>query len=188
MAWTVSETPSVNRHEPVLFASANDPLGASFVTAVGNSNANDVNPHEHQPHRKGDVGMVHGHRFPFPSIGLSRKRSRPSLVSIILSLESNAARQQALQYILSSLYILCAREVVVAALRPHSGDIVHNLGESSSDDQDESVEVVSTEGEQVVGDCEGGGEAPADEDELVPAFQSSPDSDDVPCDELTDGE
>ena len=49
------------------------------------------------------------------------KPQRPSLARIILSLESNASKQQALQHILNALHILYAREAVVSALTPHGG-------------------------------------------------------------------
>jgi len=44
---------------------------------------------------------------------------RPSLAKIVLSLESSASQQHALQQILNALQIINAREALVAALAPH---------------------------------------------------------------------
>jgi E3 ubiquitin-protein ligase HERC2 len=44
---------------------------------------------------------------------------RPSLSKIVLSLESSASQQHALQQILNALQIVNAREALVAALAPH---------------------------------------------------------------------
>ena len=51
----------------------------------------------------------------------AKKSSRPSLSRIILSLESNAAKQRALQHVLDGLQIMRVREAVVSSLLPHSG-------------------------------------------------------------------
>lgn len=50
----------------------------------------------------------------------SSKSSRNSLARVILSLENNCLKQQALQYVLNALQILFARDAVVAALSCHS--------------------------------------------------------------------
>lgn len=47
------------------------------------------------------------------------KSIRPSLAHIILSLESNVAKQQALQHVLNALFIMQARNAVVTALQSH---------------------------------------------------------------------
>ena len=51
----------------------------------------------------------------------AKKSSRPSLSRIILSLESNAAKQRALQHVLDGLQIMRVREAVVSSLLSHSG-------------------------------------------------------------------
>ncbi len=92
MAWTLPETPHANRHEPVLFAANKDALGASFVG--GNANAvaggGDNNL---AGETTGTSGNVTG-------TALKPQRPtvhRPSLSRIILSLETDSAKQRALQ-------------------------------------------------------------------------------------------
>ena len=122
VAWTTPDAPLVNRHEPVLFTTTKDPLGASFV--VGNIASN----------FEGSVGGIHGNssdsnlgmgmaaHHVSAGVNISGKKTlRPSLSRIVLSLESNSAKQQALQQILAGLQVLCSREAIVAALAPHGG-------------------------------------------------------------------
>ncbi len=60
--------------------------------------------------------------------------ARLSLSKILLSLESNAAKQKALQHVLNALQIMYAREAVVAAIAPHNSvsSPSHNNNNSSS--------------------------------------------------------
>ncbi len=131
VAWTTLDTPSANCHEPVLFAASKDSLGAGFV-----SNCNVHSAEGNQPEvsgggaRRVDSNVCHTSPARHASGGggagssghsSGKKVVRPSLSRILLSLESNSAKQQALQHILNGLQILCAREAVVAALAPHGG-------------------------------------------------------------------
>ena len=103
VCWTTPEAPITSCHEPVLFTSAKDPLGAGFVT--GNSNNcgrgvetgiqhNTFEPlsESQQPSSIGGVSSSGG----YPN-GHYRKSSanaaKASLSRIILSLESNALKQ-----------------------------------------------------------------------------------------------
>ena len=97
-------------HEPVLFTESKDPLGAGFVANNTNAQSDSNHNHNHNPIQT-----------PMPSsntltntLHYRSKPSRPSLARIILSLESNAAKQQALQHILNALQILSSREAVVS--------------------------------------------------------------------------
>lgn len=55
---------------------------------------------------------------------------KESLSRTILSLDSAAAKQNALQHVLNALRITLAREIVLAALMPHSNEgKVYNLFE-----------------------------------------------------------
>lgn len=59
-----------------------------------------------------------------PGTSASSAKSRSSLSQIVLSLESNVAKQQALQHILVALQILNARDCLVSALSSHSSNVV----------------------------------------------------------------
>ena len=122
------------------------------------------------------------------------KPQRPSLARIILSLESNASKQQALQHILNALHILYAREAVVSALTPHGGQPSSaKLGAASNPILDgEAVNKITTANavplaspespsdinEDSVGDLisGGGGEAPACPNDITGSLQTSPES------------
>ncbi|XP_078045783.1 E3 ubiquitin-protein ligase HERC2 [Augochlora pura] len=67
-----------------------------------------------------DSAIASGSRSGANANGTSSTASRPSLASIILSLESNVAKQQALQHVINALRIMQARIAVVTALQSHS--------------------------------------------------------------------
>ena len=73
--------------------------------------------------------FVQIHSYGSPS---KKSTSRPSLSRIILSLESNAGKQRALQHILDGLQILHVREAVVSSLIPHSGNAATRSGQFMS--------------------------------------------------------
>ncbi len=126
VAWTAPDAPLVNRHEPVLFAATKDPLGASFV--VGNiasttdaASSTGATANEAVDSNLGCGGGAASSNYGTSAVGGKKSCLRPSLSRVILSLETNSAKQQALQHVLAGLQILCAREAVVAALAPHGG-------------------------------------------------------------------
>ncbi len=139
VAWTTMDTPLANRHEPVLFSSNKDPLGASFVS----SGSAQESPRGHGDVQDSNLDMGEANAHLLLNHSSSKKTLRPSLSRIILSLDSNSAKQQALQYVLGGLHILCAREAVVAALAPHGGaglNKAKNLEEAPAEaDDKESV-------------------------------------------------
>lgn len=100
IAWTTIDRPVQQIHDPVLFTTSKDPLGAS---ALGLS---DLLFDENQPNSN--------------NASTSAKQNRPSLAKLALAFDSNAARQHALQHILNTLQILFAREAVVSSLIPHT--------------------------------------------------------------------
>ncbi|XP_038616113.1 E3 ubiquitin-protein ligase HERC2 [Tachyglossus aculeatus] len=100
VAWTTVDVAAPSAHEPVLFQTARDPLGASYLGV-----SSDVDP-------SAVSNKISG-------IG-SSKPNRPSLAKILLSLDGNLAKQQALSHVLTALQIMYARDAVVGALMPAS--------------------------------------------------------------------
>lgn len=100
MAWAESDFPAPATHEPVMFPTSRDPLGASCLSpdSQEQSAAAEAESNEYGEHRH-----------------------RPSLAKILLSLNSNYERQQALGHILTALQIIYSRDAVVRSLMdPHS--------------------------------------------------------------------
>lgn len=103
-----SESTRASGHNPVLFAVAKDPLGASALGPVDPTS---------------DVS-IESESSPEGSSSSQSKRSkvtRPSLTKILLSLDGTEAKQQALHQVLQALQIMHARSIVVSALLPHTG-------------------------------------------------------------------
>ncbi|CAH1268469.1 HERC2 [Branchiostoma lanceolatum] len=124
VAWTTTDSAVPSRHEPVLFTMSRDPLGAS---ALG------VEP------ETDNMGASSTSQLP-------SKPHRPSLARIVLSLETNVAKQQALGHILSALQIIYAREAQVSALAvPESYAVKDN-----SQEQPDSLEETKPEKAQEV--------------------------------------
>ncbi|XP_074649618.1 E3 ubiquitin-protein ligase HERC2-like [Tubulanus polymorphus] len=106
ISWATTDLSTPVTHEPVLFSSSRDPLGSSLL------GINETGPEETSS------------SSPLPnSNSLNLKSNRPSLAKIILSMESNSAKQQALQHIFLALKIRCARIAVVFALMKSNGAI-----------------------------------------------------------------
>ncbi|UYV60264.1 HERC2 [Cordylochernes scorpioides] len=105
MAWTTPDLRPARIHEPVLIPVAKDPLGA---TALGLTPTiiMDEGP---------DTAATTPCGKPAPCLS-----PRPSLSKILLSLDTSAAKHQALQHVLSALQVLYAREIVVVSLLPHT--------------------------------------------------------------------
>lgn len=105
IAWMTSESTRTGGHNPVLFAVAKDPLGAS---ALGSSDA--MLETTAEPESLQDT-----------SAQSKRSKTRPSLTKILLSLDGTEAKQQALHQVLQALQITHARGIAVSALLPHTG-------------------------------------------------------------------
>uniref|UniRef100_A0AAY4E4M2 E3 ubiquitin-protein ligase HERC2 n=1 Tax=Denticeps clupeoides TaxID=299321 RepID=A0AAY4E4M2_9TELE len=100
VAWTTVDVTTPSVHEPVLFQTARDSLGASYLGVQSDSDPSSVST------------KINGQS--------SIKPNRPSLAKILLSLDGNLAKQQALSHVLSALQIMYARDAVVGALMPAS--------------------------------------------------------------------
>jgi len=164
-AWSSPDAPTAGKHEPVLFNVPKDPLGTGFVDVDGG---------------RGQVVPVET----LAETGRNSLPARPSLARIVLSLEGNAAKQRALQHILTAMSILTAREAVINALTPH-GHVVARPSQSLSPegvtDVDEHASVGTDD------DGGGGGEGPASQQDLPPDLNAdssssptSPESEDIP--------
>ncbi|KAM9300223.1 E3 ubiquitin-protein ligase HERC2 isoform 4-T5 [Morus bassanus] len=100
VAWTTVDVATPSVHEPVLFQTARDPLGASYLGVPSDADSSAAS------------NKISGTN--------SSKPNRPSLAKILLSLDGNVAKQQALSHILVALQIMYARDAVVGALMPAS--------------------------------------------------------------------
>ncbi|GAB1292151.1 E3 ubiquitin-protein ligase HERC2 [Apodemus speciosus] len=98
VAWTTVDVATPSVHEPVLFQTARDPLGASYLGVPSDADSSSSS---------NKISGAH-----------NCKPNRPSLAKILLSLEGNLAKQQALSHILTALQIMYARDAVVGALMP----------------------------------------------------------------------
>ncbi|KAF4026258.1 hypothetical protein G4228_018565 [Cervus hanglu yarkandensis] len=98
VAWTTVDVATPSVHEPVLFQTARDPLGASYLGVPSDADSSPAS------------NKINGAN--------NSKPNRPSLAKILLSLDGNLAKQQALSHILTALQIMYARDTVVGALMP----------------------------------------------------------------------
>lgn len=83
----------VSKQEPVIFSVVRDPLGSSAL------------------------GLYNDEKIPIAS---RKSKTDPSLRSIVMSLESNTAKQQALQHVLNAMHIQQVRQTIVKALCSHT--------------------------------------------------------------------
>jgi len=170
ICWTTQDNETTNAHEPVRFASSKDPLGTQLVGSKDlNNDSLNIN---------NNPGM---------STTCRKSTARLSLSKILLSLESNASKQKALQHILNALQIIYVREAVVAAIAPHNnlaspvqpGDTANLL---TFNTLDSSRSNVTSEGHEDVADIAvGGGEAPACRGEMNSvslSLKTTPDTED----------
>ncbi|KAL1138806.1 hypothetical protein AAG570_008868, partial [Ranatra chinensis] len=152
VAWVAPDsTPTVN-HEPVLFSQTKDPLGISMLgLSEGEPGKETTNC--------GNQGL-----------------QRESLAHTILSLDSNVAKQNALQHVLNGLRIMYARDTVVAALQSHTKaqePITEDVAEESV-----APPIITSLTTEI---AQGGGEAPASEAEVLALNNKwSPDSAESP--------
>ncbi|XP_049844846.1 E3 ubiquitin-protein ligase HERC2 [Schistocerca gregaria] len=155
VAWTTFDTQVPDLHEPVLFLSSSDPLGASML-GLFESTTEDKTQSTQSPNGQS-------------------KTPQTSLSNIILSLGSRSAKQQALQHVLNALHILQARDAVVAALSSHTNILGYGSPGNVGD-----VQTPETPAEGIVSQvspnihfddgveiAQGGGEAPASVTEAV---------------------
>lgn len=117
------------------------------------------------------------------------KSSRPSLAHIILSLESNVAKQQALQHVLNALFIMQARTAVVTALQSH---IAQTCGKGNTSPEGQADGTMSSStgptvrwgSNDVIGEiAQGGGESLANPSEvanIVASPRATPESEEYP--------
>ncbi|KAK0097381.1 hypothetical protein PV326_002182 [Microctonus aethiopoides] len=142
VAWVLADQPSINNQEPVTFPTAKDPLGHASLGST---------------------------ELPEQNVITSDKITRPSLSNIILSLESNVAKQQALQHVLNALYIMQARTAIVTALRSHT--TMTTFGKSLQPDSPTEGTMNNSTSHIVYQNvneiAQGGGEAPANASEAV---------------------
>ncbi|KAK8398901.1 hypothetical protein O3P69_004178 [Scylla paramamosain] len=157
VAWTAPDPPLPAATEPVMFTTTKDPLGAYALGVT-------------EP-----LGGDCGTSPTSPNSGCGTPSS-PSLSRVVLTLESSAARQTALQHILNALQVMFARDCVIAALDtsasalPQAKEDYQSCGPGSKEGglptpesltdaiADSSSSLSSPNGGEI---AEGGGEAPA---------------------------
>ncbi|XP_044262446.1 E3 ubiquitin-protein ligase HERC2 isoform X2 [Tribolium madens] len=157
IAWTLQDTQVVSKVEPVIFPVAKDPLGASILR------------------------LYEGEKI------LSRQNSKntPTLSSIVMSLESNTAKQQALQHILNAIHIQQLRQAIVKALCSHTNMKNTNAKQTGTLDSPNERSIGGGGGSLVNKDGEitlGGGEAPVSMTEMVGinSHQTTPETEENP--------
>nr|CAD7427832.1 unnamed protein product [Timema monikensis] len=168
VAWSMYDPQPASRHEPVLFLTSTDPLGA---TVLG---VNEAVSDDKAPGQKSSVPQGSGKK---PSLSLSK---------MILSLESSGAKQHALQHVLNALQVLHARDAVVAALSSHASFTAGTKISATPDTPPEGAVSQASVGAGAVFEegleiAQGGGEAPASVAEVVGlSSHSTPESDHSP--------
>nr|CAD7602464.1 unnamed protein product [Timema genevievae] len=168
VAWSMYDPQPASRHEPVLFLTSTDPLGA---TVLG---VNEAVSDDKAPGQKSSAPQGPGKK---PSLSLSK---------MILSLESSGAKQHALQHVLNALQVLHARDAVVAALSSHASFTAGAKISATPDTPTEGAVSQASVGvgavfEEVLEIAQGGGEAPASVAEVVGlSSHSTPESDHSP--------
>ncbi|XP_043254504.1 probable E3 ubiquitin-protein ligase HERC2 isoform X2 [Colletes gigas] len=202
VAWVLTDQPATNNQEPVMFPTTKDPLGQTSLRFKSTAETSVVCPpscskssHGHgnamaTGNNSGTVGNASCDGSPSTSTNV-RNTSRPSLSSIVLSLESNVAKQQALQHVINALCIIQARIALVTALQSHSTLKTGSGGGCAVTEMppdgavsDTSIASGGHTVYQNVGDsAQGGGEAPANAAEVVNLItnpRTSPESEDYP--------
>lgn len=164
IAWCLPQsTVEEDKKEPLPFSSTKDPLGSTGL-GIYDDQEPQVN------HQSG-----------------TSKTPKQSLSAILLSLESNSARQVALSHVLNAMSILQARKCIQAALACHSQ--VANYSEKSGDNEraDEYFKELETlhnhnnpSNQEVI--AKGGGEGPAErvDPATLALVDASPDSESLP--------
>ncbi|XP_056632300.1 E3 ubiquitin-protein ligase HERC2 isoform X1 [Diorhabda sublineata] len=146
IAWTLQDTQATSKVEPVIFPVAKDPLGSSIL------------------------GLYDGEK----SQMRIKDKNAPTLSSIVMSLESNTAKQQALQHILNAMYIQQLRQAIVKALCSHTY-IKNNVKETCSSDTPLDRSVINASSLNKDGEIAfGGGEAPVSITEITSVNNPNP--------------
>ncbi|XP_037935505.1 probable E3 ubiquitin-protein ligase HERC2 [Teleopsis dalmanni] len=143
IAWGLPQLPSEDeKRGPVPFNTTKDPLGGNSL-GIYDSDSDSISCYSY------------------------KELNKTSLSETLLSLETNGARQTALNYVLNAMSILQARQLMIAALTSHSKI---NLNEKSPLEMEaqetknflfnETTNTVAPNTNEVIE--QGGGEAPAD--------------------------
>lgn len=69
----------------------------------------------------------------------SGNKNAPSLTSIVMSLESNTAKQQALQHILNAMHIQQLRQAMVKALSSHTNVKNHSIKQGGTFEPEKDI-------------------------------------------------
>lgn len=139
VAWTLPQSAvDEDKKEPVPFGVLKDPLGGSGLGIYSSE------------------------------IQVTPSKPRQSLSEILLSLESYAARQAALNYVLNSMNIMHARQCIIAALTSHT-QVSSMSAEKTADCEDYFQDLgcvvnnnVTENSQAIDAIANGGGEGPAD--------------------------
>ncbi|XP_054728194.1 probable E3 ubiquitin-protein ligase HERC2 [Anastrepha obliqua] len=116
VAWGLPQSPSEDEKKgPVPFATSKDPLGGSSLGIYDTESQLST---------------------PTTTPNTSKPTSKVSLSETLLSLETDGARQTALNYVLNAMSILQARQLIVAALTSHSKVNLHEKTTSEFDVQE----------------------------------------------------
>ncbi|XP_065364219.1 probable E3 ubiquitin-protein ligase HERC2 [Calliphora vicina] len=170
IAWGLPQSPSEDEKKgPVPFATTKDPLGG---TSLGIYDAEPVTTTTSS------------------SISSATNNSvKVSLSETLLNLETNGARQTALNYVLNAMSILQARQLIVAALTSHSkvnlnervsSDIEHDYGtfRENSGHNNNAQQQINNNANDII--AQGGGEALADATDPA-VHEPSPEADIQPA-------
>nr|XP_012152188.1 PREDICTED: E3 ubiquitin-protein ligase HERC2 [Megachile rotundata] len=126
IAWVLTDQPAANNQEPVTFPTAKDPLGQASLRLKNILDTEAEGDREIETETEtcavpsSSKSIVPGNSNVGDVADVATSVNRPSLSSIILSLESDVAKQQALQHVINALRIIQARVAVVTALQSHS--------------------------------------------------------------------
>lgn len=162
VAWNLPQSPSEeDKKEPLPFTTTKDPLGSN------------------------GLGIYDSEIQTIQMPGSGKHPPKPSLSEVLLSLESDCARQTALNYVLNAMSIIQARQCIVAALTNHSQ--VDSSFEKLIDGKSYLEELETQNGNSTNGTgnqdiiAQGGGEGPADPATCAAADSATPDSEMAPA-------
>ncbi|XP_025832237.1 E3 ubiquitin-protein ligase HERC2 [Agrilus planipennis] len=136
IAWSVKDNPISNKHEPVIFSVAKDPLGASTLGL-----------YDDEKTTKDD----------------RNSKNNSKLSTIVMSLESSTSKQQALQHVLNAMHIHQLRQAIVKALSSHTNvpqELKNKLSVSNTAFENSNSQLGHNSMKEMEIAC-GGGEAPA---------------------------
>ncbi|XP_023218340.1 E3 ubiquitin-protein ligase HERC2-like isoform X1 [Centruroides sculpturatus] len=163
IAWTSAEVVLPRVPEAVHFNIPKDPLGASSLTS--------------KDYPSEDAPGAALSSYELTSNNLGNKLARPTLSKILLSLETNAAKQQALHQVLYTLQILYAREAVISALLSHT-DFTNISAQVESQEQTPThemhnipLDIVASMNAGKINHSKGSGVILTKKNKLVPSFE-----------------